>query len=373
MQKKIGLVTCFINNYGACLQAYALQTVLKEYAEQVDVIQYLEPAGYDNSSFLRRIIINPVVKKVVGVFLPDYRHKQSFRIACNSFKKQYLRFGKQKYYSYEELKSNSPDYDVFVCGSDQIWNPTFYGGPNKAYYLDFVENKKRIAYAPSIGVSELEEQYRRDFVEMVKKFDFLSVREKTGSFLIEKYCNRIACTVLDPTLLISGEAWRRRAEDAQLQIDEKYIFCYLFGDRPFYYDYIKYVSNKMNLPVYIVPFTANHMNAGFHNIFGAGPLEFVKLIRDAAFVITDSFHATAFSINMNVPFYSLLRSENATPNNMNSRIYDILSLTGLEERLWQDNQGMDKFSDVICWDDSNTILVKNRNESRAYLENALSA
>ena len=371
MNKRIGLVTCFINNYGACLQAYALQTVLGEFTEQVDIIQYLEPAGYDNSSFLRKIIVNPLVKKVAALILPGYRHTQSFRSACICFKKQYLRFNDQKYYSYEEIKKNPPDYDAFVCGSDQIWNPTFYGGPNKAYYLDFAGEKKRIAYAPSIGVSEIDDQYQQEFVRMINRFDYLSVREKTGSSLIEKYCNKEARVVLDPTLLLSGEEWKTAAENADVHIQGKYIFCYLFGDRPFYYDYIKRISEKLGLPVYIVPFTSNHEKAGFHNIYNAGPLGFVRLIRDASFVITDSFHATAFSINMNVPFYSLLRHKKSDPNSMNSRIYDILSLTGLEDRLWEDGQDFSEFSQYIYWDNSNDFLINKRREDKAYLKNAI--
>lgn len=371
MNKNIGLITCFLDNYGACLQAYALQTVLEEYVDQVEIIRYLEPEGYDNTSLLRRVVFNPVVKSVAALILPNYRHKLAFRAACSNFRKRYLRFGQENYYTYAELKQNPPNYDAFVCGSDQIWNPTFYGEPNKAYYLDFVGDKKRIAYAPSIGVSDIDENYRREFIRLINQFDFLSVREKTGNLLIVKYCGKDAKQVLDPTLLIAGEEWRKKADNACLNIKEKYIFCYLFGDRPFYYQYIAKISKKIGLPVYIIPFVTNHVQEGFHPIYGVGPLEFVKLISNAALVITDSFHATAFSINMNVPFYSLLRNEKTDPKGMNSRIYDILSLSGLENRLWEDDWEFTNFTMKICWDNSNAVLKEKRLEDKVFLENAL--
>lgn len=370
--KRVGLVTCFINNYGACLQAYALQNVIGQYVDDVEIIQYLEPLGYDNdNSVMHKMLINSITKKIASFISPKYKASRMFRLACEDFKNNYLKFGEEKYFSTEAIYDNPPDCDIFVCGSDQIWNPTFYEGPNKVYYLDFAGDKRKVAYAPSIGVSDIEEKYHKDFAELVNKVDFLSVREKTGSEIIRKYCNKDAKVVLDPTLLITGSEWRDKSEESNITISENYIFCYLFGDRPFYYEFIKYVKEKMQLPVYIIPFTDNQAKAGFMNIYDAGPLGFVKLIKNATFIITDSFHATAFSINMNKPFYTLLRDEKENPKGMNSRIYDVLSLVGLENRLWEDNNDFSLFSDKIIWDDCNKWLCQKRNEDKMYLSNAI--
>lgn len=372
MVKKIGLVTCFINNYGACLQAYALQTILNNYAEKVEIIQYLEPLGYDNNkSFKHRLVFNNFTKSVFAMLSMEYKHSREFRRSCEKFKVKYLCFNNVKYYSYDDFLRKPPNYDVFVCGSDQIWNPTFYGEPNKVYYLDFTGDKKRIAYAPSIGVSDIDSVYQDEFVRLVKKFNYISVREKTGSQLIKKYCDMEAKTVLDPTLLLAKNEWSELANNAEIHIDEKYIFCYLFGNRPFYSEFIRCVSELLNLPIYIVPFTKKQVYAGFHNIYGAGPLEFIKLIKEASFVITDSFHATAFSINMNIPFYSLLRNSKGDPKCMNSRIYDILSLVRLEDRLWDDFRDISQFERIFSWDESNKILSNKRNEDMLFLKNSI--
>lgn len=372
MSIKVGMLTCFINNYGACLQAYALQTVLHEYTDQVDIIQYLEPLGYDNdNSLVHRLLFNPITKTIVAQISRKYRISLKFKRSCEEFKRKNLHFGNEKYYSYEQLRDSVFDYDVFVCGSDQIWNPSFYDGPNKAYYLDFVKKGRKVAYAPSIGVSDIEEKYRTEFVRLINRIDFVSVREQTGSKIIEKYCNREAKVVLDPTLLISAEDWKSKIEEEGSIAKERYIFCYLFGNNPFYFRFIEQTSKKMGLPVYIVPFSREQMRADYNQIYDAGPLGFVKLIHNASLVITDSFHATAFSINLNTPFYTLLRDNKNKVNSMNSRVIDILSMAELENRLWEEERDFMDFTTEVDWNKSNMILCAKRREDIQYLKQAI--
>ena len=377
--KKIGIVTCFLDNYGACLQAFSLQSQINKFGYETEILQYVEPEGYDNDkSIIHRFKVNCFTRWVRSIVSKNYRKKYLFQNACKDFRKHYIKLTSRKLYNYKEVEEEATKYDALVCGSDQIWNPTFYGKPNKVYYLGFCKGKKRIAYAPSIGVSEINVEYREEFKRLVCDIDSISVREKTGSELIMKYTNREAAVVLDPTLLINGYEWRNIVSQKKTtsnktlpQDTDKYIFCYLFGDRPFYYQFINNVSRVLGLEVYIIPFSNNQENYDYHKIFGASPLDFVKLIANASLVITDSFHATAFSINMNTPFYTLLRNADTDINSMNSRVTDILKMVKLEDRLWNESSKMDVFTTKIEWNEPNSIIQEKRSVDSKYLEDAL--
>lgn len=372
MNKEIALLTCFMDNYGACLQAYALQSLLLEKGYAIDIIRYLEPRGYEDTRKIFQKIIrsNPVIK--FRCLIDKKYEKEYHRHECfEKFRREHLLFFESDFYSYEEVKSITKKYDVFLCGSDQIWNPTFYKGPNRVYYLDFADGKRRVSYAPSIGINDMPKEYRDEFVRMISKFDCITVREETGKKIIEKYTKKKANVVLDPTFLLTSKKWEDFASTSKFNIGEEYIFCYLFGERDYYFKFIDMISQKLKCKVVIIPFTEKQHAKGYHNIWEANPVDFVKLVFNAKFVITDSFHATAFSINLNKPFYSLLRHDVADKESMNSRIFDILKLTKLENRLWYDNTVIDKFEDKIDWEVSNNILKEKREKHIEMLINGI--
>ncbi len=193
------------------------------------------------------------------------------------------------------------------------------------------DGTKRIAYAPSIGLSEFPEEYSADLKEKVNRFDYLSVRETAGQKIIEPLTDIDVKVVLDPTLLLTGEQWSKIAKPPKIK--EPYIFLYLFGNRPYIGEFVEYVRKQTGLRVVCIPYTEREKNSEYVQIYDAGPCEFLGLIKNASLVITDSFHATAFSINFNTPFYSLLRNDDSDKVNMNSRIFSILDLVGLQERM----------------------------------------
>ena len=378
--KKIGIATCFIDNYGACLQAFALQSKIEQLGYESEILRYVEPAGYGNHrNIVKKILHSQIIEMARCFFFPAYRKKIIFKQECDKFRVKNLHFSKKKLRTIDDVKKESSIYDAFVCGSDQIWNPTFYGRLNKVYYLDFADNKKRIAYAPSIGISEIAEEYQSEFKRLVGKFDYISVREQTGCNLIRKYSGKDARVVLDPTLLLSGAEWIKKVSEEKAirksfpKKGEKYIFCYLFGNRPFYYSFINEISKKYDLKVYIVPFYANQEHMGYNLIYDAGPLGFVELISHASLVITDSFHATAFSINLNTPFYTLLRDNPKDAQSMNSRVIDILNLTQLQSRLWIDENDINAFTMDIDWNKANSIVQSKREADLKFLKDALEA
>ncbi len=371
--KKIALVTCYVDNYGACLQAFALQKTLIDIEGNCDIIRYSPYKEYHKPTLFFSIVEG--LKDIRRLCkYRNYSYTLSRKKCFRAYRKSYLLFSETWYNNIEELYSNPPAYDAFVTGSDQLWNPLIHNNSNnKAYFLDFVpEGKKRIAYAPSIGVSSLpdEFEFKDEMAQMLKKFDAISTREKTGADIVEQLIGQDCRVVLDPTLLLDRDIWSEIARKPD--ISEPYIFCYLFGDPDYIGQFVQYAEQKTGYKVVVIPFHEREYNSSHMKIKKAGPLEFIGLIKNAALVITDSFHATAFSINFNVPFYSLLRNTSTELNNMNSRITNILSMVGLENRLIMSSKDFpDEINIDIDFTAANHKLSKRRDEDITFLRDAI--
>lgn len=370
-RKNVGLTTCFIDNYGACLQAYALQTKIEETGAECKIIKYTEPDGYKRKHNMRDALKG---NRLFLFFVYLFGYKPFFKYLnkpkFQKFRNKYLKFTTD-FDSAEDVYKANLDFDVYVCGSDQIWNPLLFNGNNAIYTLDFVpDGRRRIAYAPSIGISEFPEEYREDFKNKLERFDLISVRESTGQAIAQSLTDKEVKVVLDPTLLLDGSDWNKIAIPAQIQ--HPYIFCYLFGTRKYIGEFVEYVHRKTRLNVVCIPLTEREEKADHIKIYNAGPCEFLGLIRDAALVITDSFHATAFSINFNTPFYSLLRNKSTDQNNMNSRIENLLSMLNLENRLITDRTRVtDITTSEMDFSTSNEMLSRRREKDFGFLKKAL--
>ena len=376
---RTGLMTCYIDNYGACLQAYALSKTIEEIAGQCEIIQYTPYYDIEQSKpktipqeavslKLKRALLHPVkfAKR------QNYFQKSKMRaVKFQSFRDEHLKFGDTFYKTYEQLKANPPQLDAFVCGSDQIWNPVIHRNTNvPAYFLDFVpKGKKRIAYSPSIGVQELPEECKGGMAEFLTKFDYLSVREQRGLELISEISDAKAQVIIDPTLLLNGEKWSQIAKS--VSVSGEYIFCYLFNENSETYKFVSAVAKQTGLKVVTLPYSFNDIYSKSEKIYDAGPCEFLYLIKNAAMVITDSFHATAFSLNFNKDFYCILRNKVGEKNNMNSRIHSILDIAGLTSRIVTDlNVDISEFA-PIDYEIVNSRIQNERERGRKYLYDAL--
>lgn len=368
--RKIGLATCFVDNFGACLQAFALQKIINKHNCQCEILKY---SPIRSQQFeLKYPFLRPLFR--FRLFLKSffsYSYKQEYlrKGKFDFFRKKYLKFSKVKCTNNAAFTTLNEIYDCFVTGSDQIWNPNLFGkANNRFYFLDFVKSdRKRIAYAPSIGVDHISEQCGKEMGEFLDKFSFVSVREEAGKAIINNYSRKECHVVLDPTLLLNKEEWIKELK--QPLIKNEYIFCYLFGENPFYIEFVENMRKKLNCEVVIIPLSSLKFKSSYKSIFKIGPIDFVNLISNASLVITDSFHATAFSINLNTPFYCLLRNNSLDLNNMNSRIYNLLKLTSLENRLITKN--LDNFSQNIDFSKSNYTLKEKREHDIKLLYNAI--
>jgi|BioPla2DNA2_1021312.scaffolds.fasta_scaffold03338_4 hypothetical protein len=369
--KKVGLVTCFVNNYGACLQAYALQETIKKMSHDVEIVNYTPVKEVQKKNNFQKIIFW-LHEKYRCLRYKNYSYSFKSKKYFNRFRKEKLIFSKKFYKDEASLFNQQFYYDAFVVGSDQLWNPVIHGFKNnRAYFLDFAEQELKIAYAPSFGISsfpnkELEDDAKR----MLLKFDFLSCREKTGANLVKKITGRKCYAVLDPTLLLSKEEWGQICGDRLIK--EDYIFIYRFGESEAQETIIQEFARVAKLPIYSLPMSQNDFNSKYKILKPCGPTEFVNYIKNASFVLTDSFHATVFSINLNVNFGSLLRNQEGETNNMNSRIFDILTKFNLENRLLDDTDSIKNIlHSKIDFEKPNKLLKEFRTHDINLLKDAL--
>jgi len=370
--KKVGMITCYIDNYGACLQAYALMTSIQKLGHSCVIIRFQGAPGYPARNLKQLVKKIPGVqffrKKILGATHVNHLRDKKF----NLFRKTYLNFTKEVWYSGQEIVNMPPkDFDCYVCGSDQVWNPYIYQRNLHVAFLDFAPpGVFRISYAPSIGVPEYPAEYLDELKRLVNKMNFISVREKEGKDILKKVTNKDVRVVLDPTLLLNIDEWRKIA--VMPKVNQPYIFCYVFGNNSLVIELIEYTREKTGFEVITVPYTEKMFESTYTKVEDAGPRDFLGLISNAELIITDSFHGLAFSLNFNKKFYATLRHSNNDKESMNSRIFNILRMTGTECRLVTDKEQFPQnpLSEIDIHE-INKLLQEKRASDIMYLQYAL--
>lgn len=304
--------------------------------------------------------------KLLRALFVDFIHGTNKTIKFKRFNEKYLNVRTVYGKGYKMPCSISREYDFFSVGSDQVWNPFIRKQEKYNYFLRFCNKNQRIALAPSIAVDTIPDDVMPLYVEGVNGFEYLSVREKKGIELLSTITDIDVEVLVDPTLAMSSNEW-----DDIFDINEKsnnkgkYLLLYFLGEmKPELHDRIKELAEKHNLEIKSL-YVKNGMK--MYNSFD--PKDFVKLIRNATFVFTDSFHGTAFSINYNIPFYTFCRydSEIALPK-MESRITSILEMTNLEERL---QYSIPHELTIPDFEYANEILQKERQKVIDYVDKCL--
>jgi len=309
---RINTITCHdVYNYGASLQAYALQQYLESQGHYVEIINYLPPYIKHvpkfweiraNSKYRSLIKYNPILRLFYSLIILYRYHKwKNRRNAFNEFTQNYLRLTR-KYTNIQELRSDPPQGECYIVGSDQVWNSYLNNGKDDAFFLAFGDtSKRRIAYACSFGNSNIAPGYKNFTIEKLKHFDAISVREASGVKIITELGFN-ATQVLDPVFLLEKKDWEKIATSSCMQIKEKYILVYqIYMNNPLMKNWCKKLKKETNYKIIAIETTFSVDFADAH-IRNAGPIEFLELIQKASYVISDSFHATAFSSIFNTPF-----------------------------------------------------------------------
>lgn len=377
---KIGLLSVQNHNYGSILQAYALQSCLQQLGHQPEIICYKKTNYVKQAA---RLLYYPLLK---ATFLAKWKtlylktkKKDIYKDIILTREKSFSDFANENflysrvYVGRNDLISGTYDYDCFVLGSDQVWNPMNLGGD--FFTMTFIPDQiKKITYAPSFGVSKIPDNQRKKTAEYLRRIDSISVREAEGVSIIKELTGRDVPQVVDPTILAGRELWDSRI-GARL-INEDYVFCYFISANPKYREYAKSLASKVGLKIVTIPFVDEFVKAddGFGDIIpkSVGPLEFVNLIGNAKYVCTDSFHGSVFSVLYEVPFFTFSRYRKDTEDSTNSRLYSFLNMIGMEYRLRSEDDKVENESlSEVDFTPAKDKLESKRKESLQFLKSAL--
>ncbi|MCI1952654.1 MAG: polysaccharide pyruvyl transferase family protein [Clostridiales bacterium] len=354
-------------NYGSALQAYALYREVTALGYSCKMLDY-RPDFLNSCSPLKKAI--GIIKRLFPAFYRRVFWGWQFKLKKERFVNFYQNYLKESkpYPSKEALYLAQKEYRGIICGSDQIWTPT-PNGYDDAYVLSFADNDlRKVAYAPSIGYPNILPLYRETMGKGIERFDALSIREPHGAEIIQKLTGKTAEVVLDPTFLLTREDWEQFSK-APLQ-KGPYIFCYFLGKRQEARILAKKLKKLTGYSLIIAPMWNRDTLWADQVRMDIGPQEFIGLIQNAAYVCTDSYHATILSINLNTSFYTFSRHTEHDPENQNLRITEILDMFGLRERY------LESATKLICpsqvnFSSVNCKLNKMRKQSFAYLQRAL--
>lgn len=367
---KILLTTLFSGyNYGSSLQAFASRILIEE-------------LGYTCKLVARKSLIKGRDVRIGKLMTILFRtlltvDAKTLQAYGNSFSKSLIGDAAERFANFEaeylkpnrmswtELKHEAEHCIACIAGSDQLWDSmSLYVDP--MYYLRFAPRDKRISFATSMGhnfVAKYNEKKLRKWISEVKH---ISVREDSGVRLIKELCGREALHLLDPTLLLNGETWRKKLEIQKKK--NKYILAY-FLDAPSRQAKccINNLKKKYQCDVIAIPYEHEDMSYAT-NVVPTGPLEFLSLVDNAVAVVTDSFHGTAFSINLHTPFFVFDRNYGAA-HSQSSRVISLLKKVGLIERFEPSEEANTEIN--LDFTHSDKILTAEREIAKRYLQESV--
>ena len=341
---KIGILTFhYAHNCGACLQAFALKQYLLNQNQTVEILNYKNPKIRD--------LYPPKLK--VKFLLYDFKHPKelgkkitllrNYRFGHSEWKRQYRKF--ENFIDKYLLESNATelseseikqlDYDLFIAGSDQIWNKTLTGGYDKIYLLNFETKAKKAYYAASCGSNELPEEDLKAFGNVfIKNNRYSSVREPAFASFLSKTFNYNIPSVVDPCFLLSKSDYNKIFSLDKATQSKKYLFAYFISEKnKRIRDMVYVIANALGLDIIEFHYRKGRDLNKPYQTSDMGPEEFLKYIYNAEFVITNSFHGTVFSIMFEKQFYSVY-DEDARKDNL-------LAKTNLSSRHIKDFTGVD--------------------------------
>ena len=368
---KVGLVSYHKEpNYGTMLQAYALAEAVRSFGKECEYLNYV---NVDKKPYLITLF-RSAARSLYRLFKQadkgefDFFSEPPFENTLNAFNEfhdHHIPTSKRLYYANDVREANG-DYSFFIVGSDQTWSQYMNRMPQSINFLRFVDGSvRKRSYAPSIGTLYIKEEYKERLGKELANFGYVSCRERPNCNKLKSLLGRDVQYVLDPTLLLSPSDWNKIAKERFIKGD--YILAYILGTKPCISDFAEALGAEKGLPVYYIVTRPDYV-AKARALWDVGPSEFVGLIRDASYVVTDSFHGTIFSINYNVNFYSFAKrsvGKDALTYD-NDRISSFLEELGIANR-FKDDQDSD-FEADIDFDKVNLRLEPLRRQSGDYLQ-----
>lgn len=363
---KIGIMT-FPNmtSYGCTLQMYALYRAVEQTGAKAEIIHYRNAhmkARRHTSSGRGRSGMKGCLR-VAATKLLHMRQILTFR----NFERQMGQYPKKITSDKNMLPEVGTRYDGVICGSDQVWNPLITD-TDLSYFLDFCgPDTKRIAYAPSFGISEFTEDFSDAIRPELEKFSALSVREEVGARYVEFLVNRKTEVVLDPTFLISQQEWTSLEKEHPLA-KEKYILCFPVRKSAALIRFGRELAEKRNATLIVVEGNfltrLRNKNPKVKYALDVSPKEWLYLMHHAEAVVTNSFHGAAFSLHYQKDFFLECSSPKA-----NSRMEYLMDLCGLKGRIIGD--GCDSWDSCIDYEVVEGRIAPVRKTSQDYLKQSI--
>jgi len=321
--KKVGIITIYdLNNYGNRLQNYALYKTIKLLGFSVKTYTFMQLKTTIPKEQFFRWKFHELTGYRFKNNRTEWKIKKGRQFAFKEFTKRFI-----PTFHDDNIVSINNYADFFVVGSDQVWNPLWFGEREKNWYLlNGIDNNKKKCYAPSFGINKLPDEWTDIFSNSLSTFNCLSVREESGKEIISQLCNKEAIRLIDPTLLLTKKDWAGISKKpCNIDFKKKYILQYFLGSTPkSAIEYSRFLSTEYSYNVYPL------LDVNKPDLYACGPREFLYLISNAAIVLTDSFHACVFSFIFDVPFVVYDRCGDAP--DMRTRINDFLTQFQLTDR-----------------------------------------
>ena len=378
-------------NYGTVLQAFALQQAVASLGHQNEILSDEEVLKVFRAAHpypkTKAPGPRPAPRQTMGVrLLGLLRHPRriirslQLRFDPEAFSRPYLSSQKaiaefaaqtlivRKDVSLDKLRLLNEDYDAFLCGSDQIWmlRPADF---NPYYFLDFVR-KPKLSYAPSLGTDRVPPERGAELRTLLSDFQGLSVREKCSAEQLSALLGREVRWVCDPTLLHNPDFWRSFAEPVK-PLRRPCLLCYFLESRDWYFDYAEALAKKLRLRLLLLPSRRDHLSRPWTDTSAVGPREFVARFRDAAYVLTDSYHGSIFALQFEKDFQYLLRFRSDDPESQNARVFSLFDRLGLRNRIVAEDSEERPADQVSDYEGIRRELSRFREDSIQYLQSNL--
>ena len=386
MDKKVGIVSCYFkHNYGSMLQAYATQKVLDNMEipnETINIDENIDFANGKKKYYMSQITNIPFIKSKLGMVKLKLDKKinknlgNNIQIRDTKYKEFEKNFKLTKpYKTYKELSEQCVNYSDVIVGSDQLWLPVNVVADY--YTLNWVpDNVNKVSYATSFGVSTVPDKYKNDYKKFLNRINCLSTREEAGIKLVEQLSDNKATLVCDPTLLLNKEEWMDIQKEEPI-IKEKYILCYFLGKNIEHRKFAERLKEKTGCKIVSLNHADEYVKYSDkfcdYAPYDIGPAEWINLIRNAEYVCTDSFHGTVFSLINNAKFFTFERYSNKNSKvSTNSRIYSLLGIVDLKERILSGVENVDDAIKMqIDFKDVNEKIENFREKSKEFLKESI--
>ena len=386
-------------NYGTQLQAYALQQYLKQAGVENWIVSDREIVEeIDRRNEQRMASVQKDAPSVSSVNRPDLEipssqdsrsvlkkvldriHKKKKRIQKEKIKKlmqdctkRYDQFQNEKLHLVEGLQrkdmpSLDSRFDAYICGSDQIWS-LLERNFDPYFFLDFTK-KRKISYAASVGATEIGEEQAAKMAPLLLDFHAVSVRERQTAEQLTRWLPKSVSWVVDPTLLLDQEFWKKETQAISVK-KRNHLLCYFLENKPWYFDYAQQLAGHLGLELVLLPSRTEYASHRWVYPHGVGPLEFVKLVDKADFVLTDSYHGMLFSLNLNKQFLYLKRFDDRDSECQNIRIYSLVEHLHLEQCIVEEKQFAPSDVVFVPYGEISASIAALRAQSQSFLLRSL--